>query len=261
MAFAKINGVDLYYDVYGAGPAMLLSHGVGSNHRHWWQQIPRFSKKFKVIVFDHRGFGLSGEDGKGPKSFADDVRGLLDHLRIDKAAMVGQSMGGITVTGFASRFPERVSALMLSCSGGGVVPVKYAPEILSALQNCKTYLEFSKVTLEQDGFQARHPELSFLFESLTQLNDRVDLKLLSGLRDLKHDVAPIAAAGIPTLLIGGEDDHGVNDSLKQLKALIPGAQLEMIENAGHLLFFESAQRYNHLVETFLCDVHGLAGAA
>jgi 3-oxoadipate enol-lactonase len=256
MPYAKVNGIDLYYEVHGDGPPMVLSHGVGSNHRHWWQQIPRFAKTFKVIVFDHRGFGLSSEDGKGPKSFVDDVVGLLDHLQIQKAAMVGQSMGGITVTGFASRFPERVSALVLSCSGGGIVPVKYSPEIINAIQNCKNYLEFSKVTLEQDGFQSRYPELSFLFESLTQLNDKVDLKLLSTLRDLKHDIAPIQVAGIPTLLIGGEDDHGVNDSLKQLKDLIPDSTLQIIENAGHLLFFESAQRYNDIVEAFLCTALG-----
>jgi 3-oxoadipate enol-lactonase len=246
-----INGADIYYEIHGEGPAVLLSHGVGSNHLHWWQQIPVLSKKFKVITFDHRGFGFSSEDGKGPKAFVDDVAGLLDHLQIEKAAMVGQSMGGVTVTGFASRFPHRVTAMVLSCSGGGVVPVKHAPSMKGALEKSRDYREFAALSISQDGFRQRKPELCFLFESMAQTNQTVNLKLLLGMRELKNDVTPIATAKIPTLLIGGEDDHGANDALRELQTLIPGASLEIIPDAGHLLFFESADQYNKLVGGFL----------
>jgi 3-oxoadipate enol-lactonase len=251
MPFAHINGADLYYEVHGEGPAVLLSHGVGSNHLHWWQQIPVLSKNFKVITFDHRGFGFSGEDGKGPKAFVDDVAGLLDHLRIGKVAVVGQSMGGVTVTGFASRFPDRVTAMVLSCSGGGVVPVKHAPSMKGALEKCRDYMEFAALSISQDGFRQRKPALCFLFESIAQTNRAVDLKLLLGMRELKNDVTPIAKAKIPTLLIGGEDDHGANGALQELQTLIPGASLAVVPDAGHLLFFESADKYNELVGGFL----------
>lgn len=251
MPFAHINGTDIYYEVHGAGPAVLLSHGVGSNHLHWWQQVPMLSKKFKVITFDHRGFGFSREDGKGPKAFVDDVAGLLDHLKIGKVAVVGQSMGGVTVTGFASRYPGRVTALVLSCSGGGVVPVKHAPSMKGALEKSKNYMEFSALSINQDSFRQRKAELCFLFESMAQINHAVDLKLLLGMRELKNDVTPIATAKIPTLLIGGEDDNGVNGALQELQTLIPGASLTIVPDAGHLLFFESADKYNELVDVFL----------
>jgi len=251
MPFAHLNGADIYYELHGEGPPVLLSHGVGSNHLHWWQQVPVLSKKFKVITFDHRGFGFSSEDGKGPKAFVDDVAGLLDHLKVGKTAVVGQSMGGMTVTGFASRFPDRVTALVLSCSGGGVVPVKHAPSMKGALEKSKNYMAFSALSISQDNFRWRKPELCFLFESMAQINHAVDLKLLLGMREIKNDATPIAAAKIPTLLIGGEDDNGANGALQELQTLIPGASLKIVPDAGHLLFFESADIYNELVDRFL----------
>jgi len=253
MPSAKINGIDLYYEVHGDGPPLLLSHGVGSNHLHWWQQIPLLSRKFQVITFDHRGFGFSGDDGRGPDEFVADMAGLLDHLKLDKVAIAGQSMGGITSAGFATQHPKRVSALILSCSGGGIVPVRHAPSMKGALEESANYLEFSSRSLEQDGFRQREPYLYFLFESMAQLNHAVNLKLLPRMRNIKSDAAPIAAAGIPVLLIGGEDDNGANEALRGLNALLPGSQLHIIPDAGHLLFFERAQAYNALVDSFLSN--------
>jgi len=251
MPYVQANGANIYYEIHGDGPPVLLAHGVGSNHLHWWQQIPALSKKFKVIAFDHRGFGFSTDDGKGPKAFVDDVTALLDHLGIRKVALVGQSMGGMTVTGFASRFPDRVTAMVLSCSGGGVVPVKHPPSMHGALEKSKNYMEFLALSINQDSFRQRKPELCFLFESMAQTNHAVNLKLLLGMREIKNDAAPIAAAKIPTLLIGGEDDNGANAALQGLQALIPGATMKIVPNAGHLLFFESADMYNELVSGFL----------
>src|SRR3981081_4918068 len=135
MPTARINGVDLYYEIHGAGPTVVLSHGVGSNHLHWWQQVPVWSKHLQVITFDHRGFGLSMDDGRGLSAFVDDLIGLLDHLEIRRTALVGQSMGGFTVAGVASRQPERISALVLSSSSAGLVgprpPYQTVPKQLS----------------------------------------------------------------------------------------------------------------------------------
>ena len=59
MPFAKINGVDLYYETHGNGPALVLAHGGGGSHLSWWQQVPELSKMYNVITFDHRSFGQS----------------------------------------------------------------------------------------------------------------------------------------------------------------------------------------------------------
>jgi 3-oxoadipate enol-lactonase len=252
MAFAKINGIDLYYEVHGEGPPLILSHGIGSNHLHWWQQVPAFSKHFQVIVFDHRGFGFSKDTNcLGPKAFVDDLEGLLSHLNIGKAALCGQSMGGITVAGYATRHPERVKAFILSCSGGGFFPVVHPESFRQAMARVRNYQEFAKLSIEQDGFPQRHPALRFLFESMAQLNHDFDMSRAADLRSMQFDLAPIVKDGIPTLLIGAEDDNGANAALTRIHEAVAGSKLVIIPSAGHLSFFESADSYNRAVLEFL----------
>ncbi|HXD91001.1 MAG TPA: alpha/beta hydrolase, partial [Candidatus Binataceae bacterium] len=122
MPHARINGIDLYYETHGEGPALVLAHGGGGNHLSWWQQVPALSPQYRCVTFDHRGFGESRDvtDGPGPNAYVEDLRQLLDHLGIAKAALVGQSMGGWTVLGFAAAFPERASALVLCDTSAGM---------------------------------------------------------------------------------------------------------------------------------------------
>src|SRR5256885_17057002 len=105
MPFAAVNGIDLYYETHGSGPALVFAHGAGGNHLSWWQQIPVFSKGFRCITFDHRAFGRSadgaGEAELGRRGFHEDLRELLDHLDIAETRIVAQSMGGRTAVGFA----------------------------------------------------------------------------------------------------------------------------------------------------------------
>src|ERR1700676_3061572 len=118
---AKFGDFNLFYEVHGEGPAVVFAHGAGGTHMSWWQQVPVLSQKFKCITIDHRTFGYSRDvaGGPGPRAFMKDLTELLDSLGIQKAALVGQSMGGTTVLGFASAHPERVSALIMSDTIGG----------------------------------------------------------------------------------------------------------------------------------------------
>lgn len=252
MAYAKVNGIDLYYEVHGEGHPLVLSHGIGSNHLHWWQQIPQFAEHFRVISFDHRGFGFSKDTNDlGPSSNVDDLEALIDHLELKKVILCGQSMGGVTVGGYAARHPDRVSALVLSCSGGGFFPVGHSPEFRQAMMKVKSYAEFSTLSIEQDGFPKRQPGLRFLFESMAQLNHDFKIAKLADLRNLKFDVAAVRDAKMPVLLIGGEDDNGSNAALEQIRAAIPNSEMLIIPDSGHLLFFESAKEYNAAVLNFL----------
>ena len=112
---------ELYYEVYGEGPPVVFAHGAGGTHMSWWRQLPRFSQEFRCITYSQRGFGLSPDQSGGPgrAAFVDDLRSLLDRLGIEKASLVGQSMGGRSVLGFAAAYPERVDALVLSGTTGG----------------------------------------------------------------------------------------------------------------------------------------------
>ena len=252
MAYATVNGTDLYYEVHGAGPALVLSHGIGSNHLHWWQQVPVLSQHFRVITFDHRGFGFSKDsNGLGPKAFVDDLEALLAHLDVDQVALSGQSMGGMTVGGFASRHPERVTALILSCSGGGFFPMAHSNEFKEAIAKAKDYQEFNRIAIEHDGFPQRHPSLRFLFESMAQLNYSFPLARRADLAFLKFSIEPLVKARVPALLLGGDEDNGANRALQQIHDALAGSQLRIFPSTGHLLFFESADIYNQTVLDFL----------
>ena len=74
MPYAPVNGIDLFYESHGDGPAIVFLHGRGGNHLAWWQQIPHFADRFRCIAIDHREFGLTKEvkNGPGRKAFADD---------------------------------------------------------------------------------------------------------------------------------------------------------------------------------------------
>lgn len=254
MPTALINGVDLYYEIHGTGPALVLSHGVGSNHLHWWQQVPVWSKHFQVITFDHRGFGFSGDDGQGPPAFVDDLIGLLDHLEIRRTALVGQSMGGFTVAGVASRQPERISALVLSSSAAGLVKPRPLPKAVQEQLSAVTdYMTLAHVLLHQDGFPARKPLLCFLFEQMAQLNRNMNIGTLPTLGALRYDPTPIKAASIPVFLIGGEEDTGAHAAMREIAGLFEGARLQIVAGTGHLLFFEHAEAYNRLIGDFLAQ--------
>ena len=121
MPKAQINGIELYYEVHGDGPAVVFAHGAGGNHLSWWQQVPVFARQYRCVIFDHRGFGQSPDvpNGPGGQAFVEDLKNLLDHLKIERAALVAQSMGGRTCLGFTLAYPERVRALVMADTTGG----------------------------------------------------------------------------------------------------------------------------------------------
>ena len=122
MPKASVNGIELYYESHGEGPAIVFAHGAGGNHLSWFQQVPTFSRNYRCITFDHRGWGASIEsnDGPGRSAFVEDLKQLLDYLEVERAYLVAQSMGGRTCLGFALAYPERTLGLVLGDTTGGV---------------------------------------------------------------------------------------------------------------------------------------------
>ena len=95
------DGVKLYFEEVGEGTPIVFAHGVGGNHASWFYQVAPFSENYQTVVFDHRGFGNSRDPGgPGRSRFVEDLHALLDHLAIEKAVLVAQSMGGGTCSVF-----------------------------------------------------------------------------------------------------------------------------------------------------------------
>ena len=111
----RVNGVNIYYEISGQGPALVLLHGWTENHNFWKFQIPDFSKDYKVVAIDLRGHGKSDkpETKYSIQKFADNLYHVLNGLGIDGAIIAGHSMGGMTALVFCLTHPEKVKALIL----------------------------------------------------------------------------------------------------------------------------------------------------
>ena len=260
MPFVDTNGISLYYEVHGRGPAVVFAHPGGGNHLSWWQQVPTFAQTYTCITFDHRGHGYTRDvrDDPGAAAYGQDLVGLLDHLAIEKTAIVGQSMGGWTAVSVAQTYPERVRALVLANSTGGIRD----PELDVHFEAIKTWhpRQIWAGAYAPD-FPQREPTLAFLYQQITAWNVRRPANLGAQL-ELAYSAAPIVAWHIPTLFLTGESDILIPPRLvERVAQQIPHAQLVQIPASGHSPYFERAEVWNRVVLDFLQECEQLSGAA
>jgi 3-oxoadipate enol-lactonase len=254
MPHTRINGIELYYEVHGEGPALVLAHGGGGNHLSWWQNVPELSRHYRCVTFDHRGFGDSHDiaNGPGANAFVEDLHQLLDHLGIERAAVVGQSMGGWTVLGFAVAYPARVSTLVLCDTGAGVDDPEIVRELSSIRETGKGNLAQILTRAYAADFPRRDPMRHFLYQQISGLNGHVPSKLLPMLIGLKHRLDAIVEKRIPTMLIVGEEDALASPRVMELIAgKIPNSRFVKVPGAGHSVYFERPTEFNRLLLDFL----------
>lgn len=111
--FAAVNGARLYYEVAGQGPVVVFIHAGVADRRMWDDQFDEFAKQYRVIRYDHRTYGKT-ENPQGEYDPVQDLAGLLNHLQVESAALVGCSVGGMVATNFTLTHPQKVRALVLS---------------------------------------------------------------------------------------------------------------------------------------------------
>ena len=114
--FVDVGGTSLYYEVAGAGAPVVLVHGFGLDRRMWDEQVDVLAERFTVVRYDLRGFGRSNAE-RVEFWPTEGLRALLDFLKVERATLVGLSLGGIVAADFASEHPERVERLVLVGSG------------------------------------------------------------------------------------------------------------------------------------------------
>src|SRR5918997_6970617 len=133
---AEVNGARIYYEVAGEGEPLVFVHAGIADSRMWEDQLLVFADRYRVIRYDMRGFGMTAMVD-GPFSPHEDLRGLLDSLDVERAHLVGCSMGGGAVLDFALEYPQRVGNLVLAGSAVGgfapdIDPPRQWDEILAA---------------------------------------------------------------------------------------------------------------------------------
>ena len=256
MPFAPVNGIQLYYESHGAGPAVVFAHGAGGNSLSWWQQVPFFARRFRCVTFDHRAFGRSrdgdGEARLGRRGFHDDLRDLLDHLGIADARVVAQSMGGRTAVGFALRNPGRCKGIVFAGTTGGAVD-----EGVRELQEAHRRSEIGRLPLRKravsPALKDRAADVDFLYRAIARLNPPRHRDFLAPVPGYRGSSAQrLAEAGVPILFLVGEHDAITPPAIiERCHEAVPGSTFAVIEGAGHSSYFERPAAFNATVLEFL----------
>ncbi len=249
----------IYHESHGEGPAIVFAHGVAGNHASWFQQVPVFSHSYRVVTFDHRGFGRSADAEKlGRSGFVDDLKALLDELEIDQACLVGQSMGGGTVVGFAGRYPERVSALVVSDALFGIeLPESIRAGFDEAREKAALLGQLERVLAKT--YPESEPAKTYLYQALAGFNE-MNRDALPGSWGRLYTPDELKSLGVPTLFVVGQHDVLVPPKLvHELSAVIPGSFAVEISDSGHSPYFEKPTEFNDSVLSFLQAV-GVKGA-
>lgn len=258
MPFAPVNGIELYYESHGDGPAVVFAHGAGGNHLSWWQQVPVFSQRYRCITYDHRAFGLSrdgeGEAQRGRRAFHEDLRELLNYLDIEQAAIVAQSMGGRSAVGFSLLNPGRCRALVLAGTTGGAVD-----DDVRDLQDAYRETETGALPL---GKRSVSPQLKeraaateFLYRSIGKLNPPRAKDFLAPIPGYRGSSAErLSQADFPLLfLVGDHDAVTPPEIIAACHRATPGSRYVVIPESGHSTYFEQAAAFNAAVLAFLSE--------
>ena len=250
MPKAAINGIELYYESHGSGPAIVFAHGRGGNHLSWWQQVARFSGEYRCVTFDHRGWGQSLAPFGSPlrENFGTDLTELLDYLGIGQAFLVAQSMGGFCCLEFALAHPDRTLGLVLADTTGGVA----SPGVLDAIHQTPPPPEGPARSLAA-SFIREQPCLTFLYQQIGDLNpERGEDGVIPGFR--REDgpgEAAFADWRVPTLLVVGEEDAIFPPNvIHETHKVIPGSRMEVVPGSAHSAHFEQAEAFNALLAEF-----------
>jgi pimeloyl-ACP methyl ester carboxylesterase len=242
---------------------VLLLCGIGAKRQGWYKQLPVLGQRFRCVAVDYRDVGDS-DAADGPYSIsdlADDVHRLGRALGIERASLVGISMGGFISLELALAHAEFVDRLVLVVtSAGGATHVSTSPEVMRALMPGEEQVESGAGArrvcslVAGPGFAERHPEAIDEFVQIARHNPmRVDgyLRQLAACR--AHDVADrLGAIRAPTLVIHGDADPLVPiENGRNLAARIPGAELIVYEGVGHIPEVECFERFNEDLLRFL----------
>lgn len=261
---ARINGIDIHYRVYGEGEPLLMIMGLAAN-ADWWHQsfLDLLAERFQVVTFDNRGAGRTTQ-AEGPYSIplmVEDTLGLMDHLGLQSAHVLGASMGGMIAQELTLQHPERVRKLILMVTNcGGQEQVLASPEILGRLTLPREGLSDEEIArsilplLFPQEWMDDNPEL---VEEVVETNIVAPVASECFMAQLGaimawSDHSRLGSLSHPTLVITGSEDALIPpDNARILKEAIPDSRLVEFAGGGHGLFVQFPEEAAKEVLTFL----------
>lgn len=235
---AAVNGIHLWYAVYGHGDPVILVHGGLANSDYWGLQIPVLARHWQVIVLDSRGHGRSTRTAApiGYDAMASDVLALMDTLHIQKAALVGWSDGAIIGLDIAINHPERLTRLFAFAANSdpsGVKDVDQSP-VFKAYEE-RAAREYAKLSPTPTQFKAFLDNISRMWASEPHFTE-------AQLRGIK----------VPTWIVDADHDEAIKrENTDYMASLIPGAGELVLPSVSHFAFLQEPALFNEALLQFL----------
>ncbi|MGC2813008.1 MAG: alpha/beta fold hydrolase [Bradyrhizobium sp.] len=246
------DGINLYYEVHGSGPALILTHGYSSTSAMWEGQVDALSKHHKLVLWDMRGHGQS-DYPDDPSAYSEahtvaDMAALLDEVGARQAIVGGLSLGGYMSLAFYRVHPERVRALLIIDTGPG-----FKKDDARAAWNTRAHdtgdrFEREGLTVLKSASRERstvsHRDASGLAHAARGMLTQRDARVIESLPDIK----------VPSLVVVGADDAPFLAASDYMAAKIPGARKLVIPAAGHAVNIDQPQAFVDAVLPFLDEV-------
>lgn len=246
MPYAEVNSIRLYYEVLGHGSPLVMIMGLGAN-KDWWdpQMLSLLQEEFELVLLDNRGAGRSDKP-RGEQTIAlmaSDVLGLMGHLALDRASLLGVSMGGMIAQEIAATSPHRVEKLILCCTHcGGKESIPPPPEVIELLVSPRGGRSVERIARDSlpllfpEGYLEAHPEAAKRFIAtyciapvpahafFQQLQAITSWGICERLKEIRS----------PTLILAGEEDVLVPpENSRILERHIPQAHCIFYPGMGH----------------------------
>lgn len=271
MPYVKSDGVKLYYEEHGEGEVILFVHEMAGDVRSWAPQMRYFARRYRCVAYNARGYPPS-QVPEDPKAYsqaqaAGDAVNLLLGLGVDKAHVVGLSMGAFATLHFGLEFPQMAKSLVLAGCGHGSARAdqeqfradaeRLADEVDA--KGMKNLAEVYAGNASRVQFESKDPkgwaEWRDAFAEHSPIGTALTLRNVQSKRPSLLDLEDrIRALEVPVLLIAGDEDDPALDVTLWLKRTLPMAGLSIVPKSGHTVNLEEPAIFNSLVQDFLWRV-------
>lgn len=268
MSFADSGDQKIWWEEEGQGEPVLLIQGLGYPAAMWYRVVPGLATSFRTLRFDNRGTARTGVP-PGPytiETMVGDAIAVLDAAGVERAHVIGISMGGVIAQELVLSHPGRVRSLILGCTHpAGQEAAPFDPDALAMLM--------SRTTMTPE--QAAEVSIPFVYAPTTS-RDRIDedfavrmrapttpegyANQLMGAAQYEGSFGRLGQIRVPTLIVHGRLDRLVNPDNAQIMAgAIPGARVEMLDGASHVFFTDQPERTIEVFREFLTANSGTGG--
>lgn len=255
MPIARLNGIDINYEVHGDGTPLVLTHGYSASLEMWREQVPAFSATYRLVIYDSRGHGKTTapadmEQYGLARDYVADKLALMDHLGIEQAYVGGLSMGGMIAQEFAIQHPDRVKALLLFDTGPGMGAMAQDAERMAQFTKMREMMQTIARTKGMSAIidamrnspmamSAAAARGSVLPDSVRRHVDNMKQMSVDGylggskaMQDWAGSLDRLDQIAVPTLVLVGEQDNLLTAS-RTIHGKIAGSRFVLLRNSGH----------------------------